>query len=48
LVPDSNDPTKAVIDFSVKLYNGLENEIIFDPADVNEDIWFGNVVVAKK
>lgn len=47
LMPDIYDPLKVVIDFSVKLYDGSDKETIFDPADSNDDIWFGNVVVSS-
>lgn len=47
LMPDINDPYKVAIDFSVKLYNGTSKEIIFDPADLHDDIWFGNVVISS-
>ncbi len=45
ILPDISDPTTITIDISVKLYDGLGSEIIFDPADIHEDIWFGNVIV---
>jgi len=48
LVPEVNNPLKVAVDFSVKLYNGSSREIIFDPADKHDDIWFGNVVLASK
>lgn len=48
IIPDTNDSSKITIDISAKLFNGEDADIRFDPADIDEDIWFGNVVVAAR